>query len=235
LRVLKATERIHPDDKAAFTQAVAKVPSLLLTESDPALYLRLEGGDESRAATRLAAYWDLRFKTFGDRAFLPMDLSGKPEKNPPGVACANHSQIPHTCPSKDQLPTQQNHDDWLSSPLEQAKTQSAIHRAQAVKTKELADNILSLLLTSTEARGQVHQAATTPSDITLALRELLPALGQQPATSTSQMNSGAPPTLAANQPPAQLQQSASSHVSMPHHTPVLSVQDLLKLLSAEQR
>jgi hypothetical protein len=68
---------IPAEDKQAYLQACRIVPHLIETESNPVLFLRRDEYDVRAAAQRLVAYWALRKKLFGERAFLPvMDLSG---------------------------------------------------------------------------------------------------------------------------------------------------------------
>ena len=77
LQELEATLRLIPDeDQINFTRALDNVPHLVMTESPPLLFLRFFGSDSWRAARRLIAYWNSRVNLFGDRAFLPMDLTG---------------------------------------------------------------------------------------------------------------------------------------------------------------
>lgn len=69
-------EFISPDRKAAYLQALNECPHLVQTESDPLKFLRFEKYNSWSASERLVTYWRKRKEWFGDRAFLPMDLSG---------------------------------------------------------------------------------------------------------------------------------------------------------------
>lgn len=64
-------------DSSALKQALQRCPELVMTESDPAQFLRCENLDKTLAAQRLMRYWTVRLSLFGDdRAFLPMTLEG---------------------------------------------------------------------------------------------------------------------------------------------------------------
>jgi cell division protein FtsB len=71
---------IMPDtDKAAYLEALAKDPELVLRESDPTRFLECEHNDPWKAAKRLACYWKYRKEIFGaERAFLPLHQTGGP-------------------------------------------------------------------------------------------------------------------------------------------------------------
>jgi hypothetical protein len=69
------------DSKAAYLEALVQCPHLVETESNPETFLRFENFNYWSAAGRLATYWRKRKEFFGDRAFLPMDLSGKGAMN----------------------------------------------------------------------------------------------------------------------------------------------------------
>jgi hypothetical protein len=64
-------------DKAAFVEASSMAPDLVKQESNPSLFLQCENRDPWAAAKRIATYWSKRKSIFGDRAFLPLDLSGR--------------------------------------------------------------------------------------------------------------------------------------------------------------
>ena len=62
--------------KAAYLEALYQCPHLVETESNPDTFLLFENFNYWSAAGRLVTYWRKRWEYFGDRAFLPMDLSG---------------------------------------------------------------------------------------------------------------------------------------------------------------
>lgn len=64
-------------DKAAYFEALDKCPKLLEIESPENSFLAVEDGNVEKAALRLARYWKVRKELFTERAFLPMDQSGK--------------------------------------------------------------------------------------------------------------------------------------------------------------
>ncbi|GAX21679.1 hypothetical protein FisN_29Hu119 [Fistulifera solaris] len=63
--------------KTAYLEALTQCPHLVETETNPEIFLRFENFNYWSAAGRLVTYWRKRKEYFGDRAFLPMDLSGK--------------------------------------------------------------------------------------------------------------------------------------------------------------
>jgi hypothetical protein len=64
-------------DKADYLEAQRRVPFLVATESPPIRFLQRENFDPWAAAKRLVTYWKERKVLFGERAFLPMDQTGK--------------------------------------------------------------------------------------------------------------------------------------------------------------
>jgi hypothetical protein len=58
-------------------EARSCIPVLANDEAPPMRFLRFEQYNAWAAASRLAKYWDERKEFFGDRAFLPMNLTGK--------------------------------------------------------------------------------------------------------------------------------------------------------------
>jgi hypothetical protein len=77
--VLTAMEELPHEEKAAYLLAAEKCPQLILSESNPHVYLKHTDGDALQAARLLAKNWELRVEIFGEeRAFLRLDdLSGK--------------------------------------------------------------------------------------------------------------------------------------------------------------
>lgn len=74
---IKEALAVIPDShKAAYLEAAERAPHLVTSESDSARFLRCSDYDVSTASKRLVAYWDLRKKLFGERAFLPMTQTG---------------------------------------------------------------------------------------------------------------------------------------------------------------
>jgi hypothetical protein len=68
----QALELIPDEEKAAYTEAMHRVPDLVDSESDPFRFLWYEKYNISAAARRLVLYWEFRKELFGERAFLPM-------------------------------------------------------------------------------------------------------------------------------------------------------------------
>jgi hypothetical protein len=68
----RALELIPDEEKAAYTEAMHRVPDLVDSESDPFRFLWYEKYNISAAARRLVLYWECRKELFGGRAFLPM-------------------------------------------------------------------------------------------------------------------------------------------------------------------
>jgi hypothetical protein len=67
---------IADDDKAAYAEAARRAPNLVEAESNPDRYLEYDKYDPWKAARRVANYWKTRVEIFGDRAFLPLTLTG---------------------------------------------------------------------------------------------------------------------------------------------------------------
>jgi hypothetical protein len=63
-------------EKEDYLEAVQVVPHLVLTESDPLRFLRFTNFEKSAAAKGLVTYWKRRREIFGDRAFLPVTITG---------------------------------------------------------------------------------------------------------------------------------------------------------------
>jgi hypothetical protein len=72
-----AMASIPQEDKGAYLEAVGRVPHLVEVESNPDRYLDFLGYDPWKAALRVAEYWKARVDLFGDRAFLPLTISGE--------------------------------------------------------------------------------------------------------------------------------------------------------------
>jgi hypothetical protein len=72
----EAMASVPDEDTAAYMEAVRRVPSLVARESNPDLYLEYDSYDPWKAALRVANYWKTRAEIFGDRAFLPLTLTG---------------------------------------------------------------------------------------------------------------------------------------------------------------
>lgn len=73
--LVDAIPRLPAEIKTAFEEALARCPSLVAYESDPARFLRREGFNGWAAALRLMEYWTTRKKMFDGKAFLPMTLA----------------------------------------------------------------------------------------------------------------------------------------------------------------
>jgi hypothetical protein len=66
-----------PDyEKEDYVKALEVAPKLVLTESDPMRLLRFTNFNVPAAAQSLVLYWKRRRELFGDRAFLPLTLTG---------------------------------------------------------------------------------------------------------------------------------------------------------------
>ncbi|KAL7557786.1 hypothetical protein ACA910_013063 [Epithemia clementina (nom. ined.)] len=62
--------------KVAYMEAMAMVPDIVASETDSVQFLRICNYDVWAAARRLVLYWEIRKEVFGDRAFLPLILTG---------------------------------------------------------------------------------------------------------------------------------------------------------------
>jgi hypothetical protein len=72
----EAMASIHDEDKSAYVEAARRAPDLVEAESNPDLYLEYDSYDPWKAALRVANYWKTRVEIFGDRAFLPLKITG---------------------------------------------------------------------------------------------------------------------------------------------------------------
>jgi len=72
----EAMQLLPPEDIKEYLEAKEAVPHLVEMESDPLRYLRVEKFNTWNAARRVALYWKNRREVFGERAFLPLALSG---------------------------------------------------------------------------------------------------------------------------------------------------------------
>jgi hypothetical protein len=68
----RALELVPDEEKAAYTEAMHRVPDLVDSESDPFRFLWYEKYNISAAARRLVSYWECRKELFGERSFLPI-------------------------------------------------------------------------------------------------------------------------------------------------------------------
>lgn len=77
--VFQAVEdSVAPEDRAAYDEAMEKVPHLILEESDPQAFVTHAEGDIAAAAQRLVAFWHKKRRVFDDRFLLPLNtLSGQ--------------------------------------------------------------------------------------------------------------------------------------------------------------
>jgi hypothetical protein len=71
-----ALTMIEDYEKEDYVKALEVAPQLVLTESDPARFLRYTNFNVAAAARKLVMYWKRRREVFGDRAFLPLTLTG---------------------------------------------------------------------------------------------------------------------------------------------------------------
>lgn len=74
--VNNAMSELSKEEKAAYLEALEKVPNLVLSESNPIQFLEHEKGNSLSAAKRLAANWRQRRAMFGERALLPLTITG---------------------------------------------------------------------------------------------------------------------------------------------------------------
>jgi hypothetical protein len=71
-----AIEVIADYDKEDYVKALEVALQLVLTESDPMRFLRFTNFNAAAAAQSIVLYWKRRREVFGDRAFLPLTLTG---------------------------------------------------------------------------------------------------------------------------------------------------------------
>lgn len=75
--VLSAVETIAPEKKKSFLKAQKQSPDLIWSELGPMRFLTYCNYNYWKAAETLVEYWEKREELFGERAFLPMTLTGK--------------------------------------------------------------------------------------------------------------------------------------------------------------
>jgi hypothetical protein len=63
-------------EKEDYVKAFKVAPQLVLTESDPMRFLRFTNFNAEAAAQSIVLYWKRRHEVFGERAFLPLTLTG---------------------------------------------------------------------------------------------------------------------------------------------------------------
>jgi hypothetical protein len=71
-----ALSMIADYEKEDYVKALEVAPELVSTESDPMRFLRYTNFNVAAAAQSLVLYWKRRRELFGDRAFLPLILTG---------------------------------------------------------------------------------------------------------------------------------------------------------------
>jgi hypothetical protein len=72
----EALATIEDCEKEDYLRALEVAPKLVLLESDPTRFLRFTNFNAAAAARKLVLYWKRRREVFGDRAFLPLSLTG---------------------------------------------------------------------------------------------------------------------------------------------------------------
>ena len=76
LQLERALKSIRNEEKVDYLEAIRRCPDLVASESDPMRFLRFTHFNTSAAAQGLIRYWKRRRKVFGEKAFLPMLLTG---------------------------------------------------------------------------------------------------------------------------------------------------------------
>lgn len=74
--LLDAVDHFPEIEQMAYQECLDKSPNLLETESDLVSFLRVEAFHIHAAASRLLRYWTKRREIFGERAFLPVNMTG---------------------------------------------------------------------------------------------------------------------------------------------------------------
>jgi len=81
----RALEAIPTQEKVDYLTALRLAPYLILHESDPARFLVSHAYDAQQAARGLVRYWKNRRDYFGERAFLPMTMTGDGSLTPEDI------------------------------------------------------------------------------------------------------------------------------------------------------
>src|SRR3569832_2201312 len=72
-----AVDLIDGADKEAYLEAMHRIPQIVTIETNTDHYLEASNYDPWSAARRLCDHWRIRRDWFGERAFLPMTISGE--------------------------------------------------------------------------------------------------------------------------------------------------------------
>jgi hypothetical protein len=72
----EALATIEDYEKEDYLKALEVAPRLVFLESDPTRFLLFTNFNTAAAARKLVMYWKRRHGVFGDRAFLPLTLTG---------------------------------------------------------------------------------------------------------------------------------------------------------------
>jgi hypothetical protein len=92
MEIGRAAIRLPFSLSAHYALAVRVAPQIVMTESDPLRFLFSEKNIHG-AALKLAGYWCIRSNRFGERAFLPMNLSGTGALTHQDIAALRESYI----------------------------------------------------------------------------------------------------------------------------------------------
>ncbi|KAL7570457.1 hypothetical protein ACA910_004243 [Epithemia clementina (nom. ined.)] len=92
-----ALQLVPKAQREVYDEALIKCPYLVEDECKPELFLKACAFDPWAAAERICAYWQWRKELFGDRAFLPMDLTGNgavPDDIVEAIKCGGSTVLP---------------------------------------------------------------------------------------------------------------------------------------------
>ena len=96
-RLEEAISMISPNKRTHYDQAMKQCSHLVQQESNPERFLRACRYDPWASAQRLCIYWEKRHEIFGERAFLPMDLTGNgalPKDTVEAMKCGGTTILP---------------------------------------------------------------------------------------------------------------------------------------------
>lgn len=85
----ESIEMIPLNEKSAYLKALRRAPQLIGIESPMERFLLFDNYNPWSAARRIVNYWEKRVEIFGERAFLPLLLSGEGALDKDDLECMN--------------------------------------------------------------------------------------------------------------------------------------------------
>jgi hypothetical protein len=192
--VYNAIDLIPNEAKPSFLKAKQTCPELFDTECDPMRFLRYDGYDYWKAGERIVAYWELREKLFGARAFLPMTQTGEGTLSTEAVMAlqtGNFALLPSTPKGEEVMFVDRSR--FLAESTTESKLQSVYymlsHLSKSVHAQTMGAHLVVLLITPRLSpfdhafvRGAIHSQVINllPVKIKIHMLMCLPKHGMTP-------------------------------------------------------